>query len=86
MRVHVEAPYGLHLVAKEIDAHGLLRFRGKHVQNSAAYGVLADHFDGLAPLVADALQVGDHFFEWQLLSGTDAEGELAVVVGGFDAQ
>ena len=56
----------------------------KHVQNPAADGVFPDHLDRLAPLVADALQVRDHFLERQLVAHPQLERELPVIISGLD--
>ena len=68
LRLHVEAAYGFHLVAKQVETDGVRRLGRKHVQNPAADGVFPDHFNRLAPLVADAIQVRDHFLERQLVA------------------
>ena len=68
LRLHVEAAYGFHLVAEQVEADGFRRLRRKHVQNPAANREFPDHLNRLAPLVADALQVRDHFLERQLVA------------------
>src|SRR5947209_1769672 len=86
LRLHVEPPDGLHLVAKQVDPHGLARFRRKHVQNSAPDRILAHHFHRLPALIPDALQVRNHFFQREFLTHAQAQREVLVVLAGLDLQ
>ena len=86
LRFDVEAADGFDLVAEELDAHGLRRFRRKHVEDAAANRIFAHHFDRLAALVADAFEVRNHIFERHLFAGAQRERELPVEIGGFGAQ
>ena len=63
---------------------GLLRFGREDVEDAAAHRVFAHHFDRLAPLVADALQVRDHIFERQFVAFAQAEGKLAIEIRRLD--
>ena len=49
----IESADGFDLVAEEFDAQGAGAFGAEDVQDAAADGIFADHFHGIAPLVAD---------------------------------
>ena len=86
LRFHVEAADRLHLVAEQVDAHRLGRFRRKDVQNAAAHRVFAHHLDRFPALVADAFQVRDHFVERHFVAHPQLQGELPVEFRRLDAQ
>ena len=57
LRFDVEAADGFDLVAEKFDAQRARALGGKYVENAAADGILADHFDRIALFVADGLQM-----------------------------
>jgi hypothetical protein len=73
-------------VAEQFDADGLVGFGGEDVDDAAADGILADHFDGLALFVADGVEVGDQLLHGDLFVGAESDGELAVEFGSFGAE
>jgi hypothetical protein len=85
LRFGVEAAYGFDLIAKELDADGLLLVRWKDVENAATNGVFAHHFDGIAALIADAFEVRGEIVERDFFMNTQRQGELPVVVRRRDA-
>ena len=68
LRLGIEAANRVDLVTEEFHAHRAIRFGGKHIQNAAAYGVLAHHLDGFAAFITDAFQVGRQHLERQFLA------------------
>jgi len=61
---------------KKLDAHGGIGGSGKKVDNSAAYGVLANRADHVAPHVAEIEKPPLQTFPTGLVTGTQCEAEL----------
>ena len=87
----VEVADGFDFVAEELDAEGAVGFGRVDVEDAAAAGELAGHFDQVHLRVADAGEVGGEDFDVDLFAALEADGERGVVVaveeaegGGFD--
>ena len=87
----VELADGFDLVAEEVDADGAVHLGGVDVEDAAAEGDLAGHFDDVDSGVADGEEVLDEHVGHVLFAELEMEGEGAVVVageelhaGGFD--
>ena len=51
----IELAHGFDLVSEELDAHGAIGFGRIDIENTAASGVLAGHFDDIGRGVADGV-------------------------------
>ena len=61
-------------------------FGREDIENAAADGILADHFDRIAAFVADAFEVLGEIVERDFIFDAQGLGELAVVWRGFGAR
>ena len=87
----VELADGFDLVAEEVDANGAVHLGGVDVEDAAAQGDLAGHFDDVDFGVADGEEMFDEHVGHVLFADFEMEGEGAIVVareephaGGFD--
>ena len=93
LRVRVEAADGFDLVAEEVDADGTLHLGRVDVEDAAAQGDLAGHFDHVDAGVADGEEVLDEHVGQVLFAALEMQREGAIVVareeahaGGFDGR
>ena len=82
LRGGIEVADGIDFVAEEFDAHRAIGFRGVDVEDAAAYGVLAGHFDYVGGGIADGVEVGEEIIEIEGFAATDGAGEIGVVIAG----
>ena len=82
LRGGIEAADGFDFVAEEFDADGALGFGRIHVEDAAAQGVFAGHFDDIGGGVADGVQMGEKIIDVEGFSATEDAGQVGVVVGG----
>jgi hypothetical protein len=87
----VELADGLDLVAEEVDADGAVLLGGVDVDDAAANGDLAGHFDDIDAGIADGEEMLDEHVGDVLFADVEMEGEAAVEIageefhaGGFD--
>ena len=73
LRERREPPQRLDLVAEQVDAHGAVLGRGKHVEQAAADRELAAIFDLIDPLVAGRNELHGDLVEVEELAGLQAE-------------
>ena len=78
--VGIELADGIGFVAEEFDAHGALGFGRVDVEDAAAQGVLAGHFDDVGGGVADGVQVGEQSVEVERFAAANGAGEVGVIV------
>ena len=86
LRFHFEAANGFDFIAEEFDAQGAGIFRGVHIENAAADGILAGHLDRLAPLIADGFEMRLDHFERHFLARAQFDREARVEGGGVGAR
>ena len=85
LRGGIEFADGIGFVAEEFDAQGAIGFRGVDVEDSAANGVLAGHFDDVRGGVTDGVEVGEERIEIEGFAATDGAGEIGVVIAGAES-
>ena len=85
LRLHLEAAHGFDLIAEHFEAHRLRRLRRVDVEDAAAHGIFAHHFDGIPFFVTDALQVREQIVERNLLARSQRERKLAIKFAWLDA-
>jgi hypothetical protein len=78
----IELANGLGFVAEELDAEGAVGFGRVDVENAAAKGVLAGHFNYISRCVADSVEVGEEGIEVEGLAAADDAGKAGVVIAG----
>ena len=84
LRGGIEFADGIGFVAEEFDAQRTVGFRGVDIEDAAAYGVLAGHFDDVGGVVADGVEMREQRFEVEGFAATDGAGEIGVVIGGAE--
>ena len=82
LRLGIELADGFDLVTEEVDANGAVHLGGVDVEDAAAEGDLAGHFDYVHLRVADGEQVLDQHVWHVFFAGFEVQGEGAVVVAG----
>ncbi len=82
----VEAADGFDFVAEELDAQGAVGFGRVDVEDAAAAGELAGHFDQVHLRVADAGEVAGEDFDVDFFAALEVDGERGVVVAVEEAQ
>ena len=82
LRGGIEAANGFDFIAEEFDADGALGFGGVDIEDAAAQGVLAGHFDDVGGGVADGVQMGEKIFDVEGFAAAEGAGQIGVVVGG----
>ena len=85
LRGGIELADGVGFVAKELDAQRAVGLGRVHVEDAAAHGVLAGHFDHVGGGVADGVEVREQRFEIERFAAADGAGEIGVVVAGTQA-
>ncbi len=78
----IEAANGLDLVAEEVNADGIVALGGVDVEDSAAEGDLARHFDDVDLRVADREEVLDEHVGHVLFAELEIESETTVEIAG----
>ena len=86
LRFDLEAADGFDFVAKEFDAERARALGGEDVEDASADGVFADHFDGLATVIADRFEVIFEGFERNFFANGERERETPVVLGSLRAE
>ncbi len=81
----IEFADGIGFVAEEFDAQRAIGFGGVDIEDAAAYGILAGHFDHVGRGVADGVEVGEERLEIEGFAATDGAGEIGVVIAGAEA-
>ena len=84
LRGGIEFADGIGFVAEELDAKGAVGFGRVDVEDAAADGVLAGHFDYIGGGVADGVEMREQRFEIEGFAATDGAGEIGVIVGGAE--
>ncbi len=82
----VEAADGFDLVTEEFDPDGLGGFGGVDIEDAAADGELAGHFDGFAAFVADGEEMCGDVVERDFPFDAEGESELAIGSRGGGAK
>ena len=82
LRGGIEVADGLDFVAEELDAHRALGFGRIDIENAAAQGVLAGHFDDVGGRVADGVEVAEQIVDVEGLAAAQNAGQIGVVLGG----
>ena len=80
LRFRVELADGVDLVAEKLDAHGPVGFRRVHIEDAAAAGELAGHFDQVHLRVADAGEVAGKDFNVEFFAAPHGDGKAGIVV------
>ena len=78
----IEAADGFHFVAKELDAHGSLGLGRIDIEDAAAQGVFAGHFDDVGGGVADGVQVSEQVVDIERFAAAQNACQVGVVLGG----
>ena len=86
LRLGVELADGLDLVAEELDAHGAVGLGRVDVEDAAAAGELAGHFDEVHLRVAHAGEVRGEHFNVDLFAAAQGDGKAGVVVAIEEAE
>ncbi len=81
LRGGIEAADGFDFVAEEFDADRALGFGGVDIEDAAAQGVLAGHFDDVGGGVADGVQVREQVVDVERFAAAQHAGQVGVVVG-----
>src|ERR1700728_82435 len=85
LRGGIEFANGVGFVAEELDAEGTVGLGGVDIEDAAAGGVLAGHFDHVGGGVADGVEMRQQRFEIERLAAADGSGKVGIIVGGAQA-
>ena len=85
MRVRLEFADRFDLVPEELHAHRAVGFRGVDIEDAAAAGELARHFDNVHGAVAHTRQMGGELVHVDLFFAAQDPPQLRIVVRGEDA-
>ena len=80
LRSWIKSADGIDFIAKELDPNRPLGLGRVHVENAAAQGILAGHFDHIGGSVADRIQVPEQVVEIERLPTPQNAGEFGIVL------
>jgi hypothetical protein len=80
LRLGIELADGFNFVAEELDADGAVGFGRVDIEDAAAAGELAGHFDEIHLRVADAGQVAGEHLDVYFFAAPQGHGQAGVVV------